>query len=464
MNDHIFKYVVIKHNGMNMEDLTGKQFGNWKVLEYNGKSEWLCECQCEKHTKRLVRTYMLKSGGSKSCGCGRVTSQIDDLTGKQFGLWKVISYDGNSKWLCECQCENKTRKIIAGRDLKSGGTKSCGCLRTKSGKPYGHKDNNNNKGYVLGSHLKEDLTDRMFGNWHVLKYVGNYKWLCECQCEKHTRREISRYDLIKGKSTNCGCKRSKDLSGKTFGRLYVRRYLGNMTWECECSCDKHSIIKVLTCNLVSGSTKSCGCLKNESRDSKEEYIEVINKYIEKFGDNPYIDDVAKYLNIHKENARHNLIKYNLMGYINKSFGSHYEHDLYVYISKFIGKDKIKLHDRNVIAPQELDIYIPEKKIAIEFNGNYWHSTEKLESKYHQNKTIACAKRGIQLIHIFEYEWNDIDKQMKLLELIKSKLVAPDTILYARNTTLKHVSDEDAKEFLEKYHLQGYAPATTKLGL
>ena len=153
-----------------------------------------------------------------------------------------------------------------------------------------------------------------------------------------------------------------------------------------------------------------------------------------------------------------------MGYINKSFGSHYEHDLYVYVSKFIDKDKIKLHDRNVITPQELDIYIPEKHLAIEFNGSYWHSTEKVEPKYHQNKTIACAKKGIQLIHIFEYEWNDIDKQIKLLELIKSKLVTPDTILYARNTELKQVTDSEADVFLNKYHLQGNAPATIKLGL
>lgn len=93
-----------------MEDLTGKQFNNWKVLTYNGNSEWLCECQCSKHTQKLVRTYMLKSGNSKSCGCGRVTSQLKSLEGQQFGNWKVLEYIGNSKWLCECQCKNHIRK------------------------------------------------------------------------------------------------------------------------------------------------------------------------------------------------------------------------------------------------------------------------------------------------------------------------------------------------------------------
>lgn len=59
---------------------------------------------------------------------------------------------------------------------------------------------------------------------------------------------------------------------------------------------------------------------------------------------------------------------------------------------------------------------------------------------------------------------DTDKQTKLLELIKSKLTTPDTILYARNTELKQVSYSEAEEFLNKYHLQGNAPATIKLGL
>lgn len=447
-----------------MEDLTGQQFGNWRVIEYKGKSEWLCECQCENHTRRLIRTYMLKSGGSKSCGCNRVTGQLKDLTGQQFGNWKVLEYAGHSKWLCECQCSNKTRKIVAGRDLKSGGTRSCGCLMRKDGKALGSSFDTVPKEKEKHIRVKEDLTGRQFGNWKVLKYVGNYKWQCECQCENHTIRDIDRYSLIKGKSTNCGCKRHKDLTGMTFGRLEVLKYCGNMIWECQCSCEEHNIVRVTSGNLMSGSTKSCGCLKNESRNSKEEYLEVINKYIEEFGDNPYIEDVARSLNIHRENARHNLIKYELMGYMNKYFGSHYEHDLYVYVSKFIDKYKIILHDRNAISPQELDIYIPEKHLAIEFNGDYWHSTEKLDSHYHQNKTIACAKKGIHLIHIFEYEWKDTDKQTKMLELIKSKLTTPDTILYARNTELKQVPDSEAEEFLNKYHLQGNAPATIKLGL
>lgn len=72
--------------------------------------------------------------------------------------------------------------------------------------------------------------------------------------------------------------------------------------------------------------------------------------------------------------------------------------------KSIYNNNIIIKDRTVIKPYELNIYIPEKRLAIEFNGNYWHSTEQKDYMYHQNKTIACAKQGIRLIHIFEYEW------------------------------------------------------------
>lgn len=72
--------------------------------------------------------------------------------------------------------------------------------------------------------------------------------------------------------------------------------------------------------------------------------------------------------------------------------------------------------RKVIVPYELDVYIPEKKIAIEFDGLYWHCDEVLNNKnYHLYKTKLCEKQGIQLIHIFENEW------LKKKEIVKGYL-------------------------------------------
>lgn len=68
----------------------------------------------------------------------------------------------------------------------------------------------------------------------------------------------------------------------------------------------------------------------------------------------------------------------------------------------IFSEEIQTNIRSIISPQELDIYIPERKIAIEVDGIYWHSTNAGKDKnYHLHKTIECEKRGIQLIHITE---------------------------------------------------------------
>lgn len=78
------------------------------------------------------------------------------------------------------------------------------------------------------------------------------------------------------------------------------------------------------------------------------------------------------------------------------------------------------NDRTVIRPKELDIYIPDLKIAVEYNGLYWHSIEQGIDKYaHRNKSLACRQLGIRLIHIYEFE--DLDEQINLLNnLIKGQ--------------------------------------------
>lgn len=67
-----------------------------------------------------------------------------------------------------------------------------------------------------------------------------------------------------------------------------------------------------------------------------------------------------------------------------------------------------------ISPYELDIYIPDLSIAIEVNGNYWHSVEEGCSKdYHLMKSLLCREKDIRLIHIYEFE--DIEEQKQLLK-------------------------------------------------
>ena len=110
----------------------------------------------------------------------------------------------------------------------------------------------------------------------------------------------------------------------------------------------------------------------------------------------------------------------------------------------------------------MDIVIPELKLAIEFNGIYWHSAQFKDSKYHLNKTIACESKGYRLIHIFEHEW--INKQ----DIIKSKLLSifnkNQESVYARKCIIKEINVKEKNEFLNRTHIQGEDRSNVKLGL
>ena len=93
---------------------------------------------------------------------------------------------------------------------------------------------------------------------------------------------------------------------------------------------------------------------------------------------------------------------------------------------------------------ELDIYIPDKKVAIEFDGLYWHSEENgKDASYHLNKTVECEKNGIRLIHIFEDEWNE--KREIVKDRIKSILGVGQKRIFARKCSIMHLDSKTAND-------------------
>lgn len=87
-----------------------------------------------------------------------------------------------------------------------------------------------------------------------------------------------------------------------------------------------------------------------------------------------------------------------VGYLSK-----YEVELHEWL-KSIYSGNILLNSKIPNSSLEFDFYLPDKKLAIEFNGNYWHSTRFKDENYHLRKTQLCQDLGINLIHIFEFEW------------------------------------------------------------
>ena len=407
-------------------DLTGMQFNNWKVIKYAGNRMWTCECQCSKHTVKDIEDYSLTSGSSKSCGkCNKAEIKVGD----HFGEWEVIqTNDKEIKVLCRCSCGKE--KLVNKYTLLRG--MSTGCGHTK------------NRDRVI------DLTGQVFGELTVKEYLGGQKWKCQCSCGMY--KVASRNHLLDGRATSCGHEYDKgfiDIKGQRFGKLVAVSYAGNKKWLCKCDCGNTKLI--MGRHLRNGSTKSCGCILNYF--TEDEIIDKINQFKEENGRLPFTNELAEKLQATYGSTEYFISKYDLRDMLNNSFSSTYEREIAALFPNAI------LGSRKVINPYELDIYIPDRKLAVEFNGTYWHSSCNKDSKYHQNKTIACAKKGIRLIHIFEYEWVNEDTKRKLIGL----LVGEKEKTYARNTVIKEVNLNEYKEFLEKNHLQGYAPSAIMLG-
>ena len=140
-----------------------------------------------------------------------------------------------------------------------------------------------------------------------------------------------------------------------------------------------------------------------------------------------------------------------------------EQEIFDYI-KSLGIINIIQSDRKILNNKELDIYLPDYNLAIEFNGLYWHNEYSKENNYHLLKTEECLTKGITLIHIFEDEWlnkKDIVKSRILYLLNK---ISFNRRIYARKCYIKEIDSITAKRFLERNHIQGFVGAKIHIGL
>ena len=116
-------------------DETGNQYGRLKVLYRSDKQGtkvyWHCLCSCG--TEVDVQSTDLRSGRTTSCGCYQkeISSdlQFKDEIGNKYGKLTVLSLvtkKPKAIWHCKCDCGNEID--VRGIYLRSGNTKSCGCI------------------------------------------------------------------------------------------------------------------------------------------------------------------------------------------------------------------------------------------------------------------------------------------------------------------------------------------------
>jgi len=128
------------------KDEVGNKYGKLTVTKFNGVNKiglalWQCHCDCGKDS--IVIGCSLRSGQTKSCGCLRgqcnpteVLATRKNEVGNTYGRLTVVKFDGMHKrqasWQCNCECGGSV--VVTGNALRSGNTKSCGCIR-KEGNP-----------------------------------------------------------------------------------------------------------------------------------------------------------------------------------------------------------------------------------------------------------------------------------------------------------------------------------------
>jgi hypothetical protein len=131
--------------------------------------------------------------------------------------------------------------------------------------------------------------------------------------------------------------------------------------------------------------------------------------------------------------------------------------------KSIYNGEIQTSVKNIIEKYEIDIYLPELKIGIEYNGLYWHSEKGGRFKdYHLDKLKKSQQAGIRLIQIFSDEW--INKNEIVRSKIKNILNLNINKIYARKCEIKEIDSKIKNKFLNTNHIQGTCHSNIRLGL
>lgn len=196
-----------------------------------------------------------------------------DLTNQRFGRLIVLNYNEKvskekhkAHWDCQCDCGNI--KTIMGDSLKNGRTQSCGCLKKE-------RCSAATKINLLGQRFGKLIVIEEEQSVYTQKGIAKTVWKCQCDCGNIIN--VKTENLRKGDTQSCGClhkeyvdSKKTDLTGQRFGKLLVLELdeneskKGHSYWKCQCDCGK--VKSFYHTRLISGETKSCGCLKSNGEN------------------------------------------------------------------------------------------------------------------------------------------------------------------------------------------------------
>lgn len=150
-------------------DLLGQRFGRLTVIEREEMKagehnvHWKCLCDCG--ITIISKTGALRHGIKQHCGC--LPDNNTEMVGRRFLKLVVTSCVAKDRWICQCDCGNSIE--LEGRPLRSGNTKSCGCLR-KQVKPDSYKHGLGNytvRCYRIWRNMKQRCLNKNNPDYHL---------------------------------------------------------------------------------------------------------------------------------------------------------------------------------------------------------------------------------------------------------------------------------------------------------
>lgn len=183
------------------------------------------------------------------------------------------------------------------------------------------------------------------------------------------------------------------------------------------------------------------------------------KQLSELYDQMTVEDMASELNVHIQTVYRYLNDYGLRS----KYSSSLEKEMVNFL-KENGVDNMTCNSRSIIS-KELDIFLPDYKVAIEMNGIYWHhdQIQHIGKNYHYEKFKECEQKGIHLITVFSDVWESKKETVKRMILSKLGLLSQKQV-YARNCDIIDLKSSETRSFLTKNHIQGYTPASYCYGL
>lgn len=307
---------------------------------------------------------------------------------------------------------------------------------------------------ALSFHLKKE--HELDKEEYILKYLLNGEQrFCKCGCNTHTK--ILWYHSPHTREYVSGHNKS------TLGKVFSKESKEKMSISAIARLNKHStqgtkpVIWTRKCVFE----RVYGDLSTYQTRMKERNITCLSSFEEICTDGiplKFLCDVTK--------KPFEQISLDAVSPHSEKLKSAAQQELLNFVKSILPDDEILENTQKVLDNRkEIDIYIPSKKLGIEYNGLYYHSeiSGKKDKYYHLWKTENAIEKGIKLVQIFEDEW--INKN----EIIKSKLktllgVINEKRIFARKCTVREISPEEKNMFLDTYHIQGADKSNTKLGL